>query len=104
MNGSIAATHQKTRLQQLRRLRSYESLASKGARRNGTTVTAPDRNRDRLRNDVRRNRIRGYASERLQGRGYASTLVYKGIAECVTAVTAVTVKKHNVRKFSGGAR
>lgn len=104
MNGSVVATHQKTRLQRLLRLRGCESLSSKGARRHGTSVTAPHRNRDLPRNDVSRNRIRGYASERLQRHGYAQTLTHKGTQGCVTAVTAVTAKKHNVRKFSGGAR
>lgn len=104
MSESLLETHQKTRLQQLRRLRSHESLINKGARRNGGSVTALLRNRDRSKDDASRNRMRGYASERLQTRGYAQTLIQKGNAGCVTAVTAVTAKKYDVRNVRGGAR
>lgn len=104
MSESLLETHQKTRLQQLRRLRSHESLINKGARRNCGNVTAPHRNRDRSKNKASCNRMRGYASERLQIRGYAQSLIHKGIAGCVTAVTAVTAKKYDVRNVRGGAR
>lgn len=104
MSESLLETHQKTRLQQLRRLRSHESLINKGAHRNGGSVTAPLRNRDRPKDDASRNRMRGYTSERLQTRGYAQNLSQKGIAGCVTAVTAVTARKYDARSVRGGAR
>lgn len=104
MNGIILEVLPKTRLQQLQRLRRHESRTDKGARRNCRNVTASIRNRERSLDEASCNRVRGYASRRLQARGYAQSIIWKGFAVCVTAVTAVTAKKNDVLRMAGGAR